>query len=161
MTNEIIEKLLPKVKSVCPPDLELSVKEFPLSSTRVLYLFIIKYDKEFDDVDEWAICEVYKLFHTIYRLAENEKLNGKVRFLFCNRNDFVLYTPVNTSVLYQFDGLIYQECFGYEYCLHLVGKVYDTNELIKYLINQRITSIITPFSQLIILKFSIATIFYL
>ena len=46
MTNEIIEKLLPKVKSVCPPDLELSVKEFPLSSTRVLYLFIIKYDKE-------------------------------------------------------------------------------------------------------------------
>ena len=51
MTNEIIEKLLPKVKSVCPPDLELSVKEFPLSSTRVLYLFIIKYDKEFDDVE--------------------------------------------------------------------------------------------------------------
>ncbi len=137
MKNEIIEKLLPKVKSVCPPNLELSVKELPLSQTRVLYLLIIKYDKEFADADEWAIREVYKLFHAIYHMVENEKLNGKVRFLFYNKNEFVLYTPVNPSVLYKFDGLIYQECFGYEYYLHLVGKVYDINELIDYLINQR------------------------
>ncbi len=136
MTKEIIEELLLKVKSVCPSYVEVSVKELSLGRTRVLYLLIVKYDKEFADADEWAIQEVYKLFHTIYRMVENEKLNGKVRFLFCNRNDFVLYTPVNTSVLCQFDGLIYKECFGYDYYLHLVGKVYDTNELIEYLINQ-------------------------
>lgn len=137
MANEIIEQLLPKVKSACPEDVELSVRKIQLSSTRVLYLLIVKYDKKFDDVDEWAIYKVYHLFQTLWRVFEDANARGKVRFLFYNKNDFVLYTPVNTSVLNQFNGLIYRECFGYDYHVHLVGKVYDINELIDYLINQR------------------------
>ncbi len=136
MSKEIIERLLPQAKSVCPKDLELSVKELPLGKTRHLYLLIVKYDKDYDDIDEWAIREVYKLFHALLRIFENENVSGKVRFLFCNKNDFVLYTPVNISVFDRFDGLIYHECFGYDYHTHLIGKAYDINKLIEYLLNQ-------------------------
>ena len=41
MTKEIIEKLLLKIQPACPKDLEFSVKEIPLSGTRVLYLLIV------------------------------------------------------------------------------------------------------------------------
>ena len=61
MTKEIIESLLLKVQSACPEDLELSVKEIPLSGTRVLYLLIVKDDEKFEDIDEWAIHKVYHL----------------------------------------------------------------------------------------------------
>ena len=136
MPKEIIEKILLKGQSVCPKDLELSVKEIPLSSTRVLYLFIAKDDKKFDDIDEWAIQEVYHLFHTLRQVFKDENISGKVRFLFYNKNDFVLYTPFNTSVLSQFDGLIYQECYGHDYYVHLIGKAYDIDKLIDYLLLQ-------------------------
>lgn len=137
MTKEIIESLLLKVQSACPEDLELSVKEIPLSGTRVLYLLIVKDDEKFEDIDEWAIHKIYHLFHTLWQIFKNENASGKVRFLFCNQNDFVLYTPVNTSILNQFDGLVYRECYGHEYCTHLLGKTYDINNLIEYLVKQR------------------------
>lgn len=136
MSKEIIERLLPQVKSACPKDLELSIKKLPLSKTRFLHLLIIKYDKDYDDIDEWAIHDVYKLFHTLFRIFENANVGGKVRFLFCNKNDFVLYTPINTLVLDQFDGLIFRECFGYDYYTHLIGKAYDIDKLIEYLLNR-------------------------
>ena len=72
MSKEIIERLLPQVKSACPKDLELSIKKLPLGKTRFLHLLIIKYDKDYDDIDEWAIHDVYKLFHTLFRIFEND-----------------------------------------------------------------------------------------
>lgn len=137
MTKEIIESLLLKVQSACPEDLELSVKEISLSGTRVLYLLIVKDDEKFEDIDEWAIHKIYRLFHTLWQIFKDENASGKVRFLFYNQNDFVLYTPVNTSILNQFDGLVYHECYGHEYCTHLLGKTYDINNLIEYLVKQR------------------------
>ena len=137
MTKEIIESLLLKVQSACPEDLELSVKEIPLSGTRVLYLLIVKDDEKFEDIDEWAIHKIYRLFHTLWQIFKDENASGKVRFLFYNQNDFVLYTPVNTSILNQFDGLVYRECYGYEHSTHLLGKTYDINNLIEYLVKQR------------------------
>lgn len=137
MTKEIIEKLLPKVKSVCPSYVEVSVKELSLGKTRVLYLFIIKYNKELADADEWVINEVYKIIHTVWRIAENEKLKDKVRFLFYNKNDFVLHTPVNISVLRQFENFTSLENRGFDYYTHCIGRVFDIDELIEYLITQR------------------------
>lgn len=137
MTKEIIESLLLKVQSACPEDLKLSVKEIHLSGTRVLYLLIVKDDEKFEDIDEWAIHKIYRLFHTLWQIFKDENASGKVRFLFYNQNDFVLYTPVNTSILNQFDGLVYRECYGHEYCTHLLGKTYDINNLIEYLVKQR------------------------
>ena len=137
MTKEIIESLLLKVQSACPKDLELSVKEIPLSGTRVLYLLIVKDDEKFEDIDEWAIHKIYHLFHTIWQIFKDENASGKVRFLFYNQNDFVLYTPVNPSILNQFDGLVYRECYGHEYYVHLLGKVYNIDNLIEYLVKQR------------------------
>lgn len=137
MTKEIIESLLLKVKSACPEDLELSVKEIPLSGTRVLYLLIVKDDEKFEDIDEWAIHKIYHLFHTLWQIFKDENASGKVRFLFYNQNDFVLYTPVNPSILNQFDGLVYRECYGHEYYVHLLGKVYNIDNLIEYLVKQR------------------------
>lgn len=137
MTKEIIESLLLKVQSACPEDLELSVKEIPLSGTRVLYLLIVKDDEKFEDIDEWAIHKIYRLFHTLWQIFKDENASGKVRFLFYNQNDFVLYTPVNTSILNQFDGLVYRECYGHEYYVHLLGKVYNIDNLIEYLVKQR------------------------
>ena len=137
MTKEIIESLLLKVQSACPEDLELSVKEIPLSGTRVLYLLIVKDDEKFEDIDEWAIHKVYHLFHTLWQIFKDENASGKVRFLFYNQNDFVLYTPVNPSILNQFDGLVYRECYGHEYYVHLLGKVYNIDNLIEYLVKQR------------------------
>lgn len=137
MTKEIIESLLLKVQSACPKDLELSVKEIPLSGTRVLYLLIVKDDEKFEDIDEWAIHKIYHLFHTLWQIFKDENASGKVRFLFYNQNDFVLYTPVNPSILNQFDGLVYRECYGHEYYVHLLGKVYNIDNLIEYLVKQR------------------------
>ena len=137
MTKEIIESLLLKVQSACPEDLELSVKEIPLSGTRVLYLLIVKDDEKFEDIDEWAIHKIYHLFHTLWQIFKDENASGKVRFLFYNQNDFVLYTPVNPSILNQFDGLVYRECYGHEYYVHLLGKVYNIDNLIEYLVKQR------------------------
>ena len=137
MTKEIIESLLLKVQSACPQDLELSVKEIPLSGTRVLYLLIVKDDEKFEDIDEWAIHKIYHLFHTLWQIFKDENASGKVRFLFYNQNDFVLYTPVNPSILNQFDGLVYRECYGHEYYVHLLGKVYNIDNLIEYLVKQR------------------------
>lgn len=137
MTNEIIERILLKIQSASPKDLEFSAKEIPLSGTRVLYLLIVKDDEKFEDIDEWAIHKVYHLFYTLWQIFKDENVSGKVRFLFYNQNDFVLYTPVNTSILNQFDGLVYHECYGHEYCTHLLGKTYDINNLIEYLVKQR------------------------
>lgn len=137
MTKEIIESLLLKVQSACPKDLELSVKEIPLSGTRVLYLLIVKDDEKFEDIDEWAIHKIYHLFHTLWQIFKDENASGKVRFLFHNQNDFVLYTPVNTSILNQFDGLVYRECYGHEHYVHLLGKAYNIDNLIEYLVKRR------------------------
>ena len=94
MTKEIIEKLLLKIQPACPKDLEFSVKEIPLSGTRVLYLLIVKDDEKFEDIDEWAIHKVYPLFYTLWRIFKDENVSGKVRFLFYNKTDFVrLLTP--------------------------------------------------------------------
>ncbi len=136
MTKEIIEELLLKVKSVCPSYVEVSVKELSLGKTSVLYLFIIKYNKEFADADEWVINEVYKLIFTVWHIAENDKLKDKVRFLFYHKNNFVVHTPVNISVIRQFDDLIRIENRGYDYCTHCIGRVFDINQLIDYLIKQ-------------------------
>ena len=137
MTKEIIEELLLKIQPACPKDLEFSVKEIPLSGTRVLYLLIVKDDEKFEDIDEWAIHKVYPLFYTLWRIFKDENVSGKVRFLFYNKTDFVLYTSVDTSILNQFDGLIYRECYGHEYYVHLLGKVYNIDNLIEYLVKQR------------------------
>lgn len=137
MLRKIIEQLHSKVKSACPEDTELSVKKLPLGKARVLYLLIFRYNKKASDIDEWAINDVYKLFHNIYPIFEKENIAGKIRFLFCNENNFVLYTPLDTTTLNRFDGLIYRECYGYDHYVHLIGKTYNIDKLIDYLIAQR------------------------
>ena len=137
MLKKIIEQLRSKVKSACPEDVKLSVKKLPLGRTRFLHLFVFSYNKEAIDIDEWAINDVYKLFHNIYSIVEEENLAGKVRFLFCNQNNFVLYTPLDTATLNRFDGLIYRECYGYDHYVHLIGKAYNIDNLIDYLVAQR------------------------
>ncbi len=138
MTNEVIEKLLPKVKSVYPPDLEVSVKEHPLNQTRTFYLFIIKYNEKFDDIYKWDLEKVHKLYLKIWYVVKNEKLNDKVRFIFCYRNYFALYyTPTKDSELYQFDGIRFLDDLGIGDFEHFIGRVSNINKLIDYLITRR------------------------
>lgn len=137
MTEEIIKLLLPEIQASCPENVRLSIRKIPLNNVRALYLLIIQYNTNITDVEEWAIYEVYHRYHKIFEILDKNGLSGIVRLLFCNQNDFVLYTPLQNTVLNEFDGLVFRACCGYDRQEHLVGKTYNIDKLINYLINRR------------------------
>ena len=127
MEQKEIEKLQTAIKSVCPQEYEMEIKQ---TKRARVHLVVIKEPPRAIDVSDWCIFFTFPLHASrVSRLLDKP---GDLRTLYCCGDMFVLFSPLD-GVFRNFTGVIRYNVYGTEFNQHYVGECEDISKLVEFI----------------------------